>query len=134
MKKTALELLTLARSVGQPQRCSSVTASTMRLPRWPNTAGEHLRGRCCRTHRTRGCSKAELFCAAGRREVAGRGVDHPTAEGKEIAGRLAIKINSGVITDAVGISEDLVANQSIFGGSTIVHSKVTTERRSSRCA
>jgi electron transfer flavoprotein alpha subunit len=47
------------------------------------------------------------------------------AEGKEIAGRLAIKVDSGVITDAVGISADLVATQSVFGGSTVVHSKVT---------
>jgi electron transfer flavoprotein alpha subunit len=49
-----------------------------------------------------------------------------TAEGKEIAGRLAIKTNSGVITDAVGLDADLVATQSIFGGSTIVQSKVTS--------
>ncbi|MEI2640759.1 MAG: electron transfer flavoprotein subunit alpha/FixB family protein [Candidatus Nanopelagicales bacterium] len=31
-----------------------------------------------------------------------------------------------MITDAVGISPELVATQSIFGGSTIVHSKVTS--------
>nr|BFE83081.1 hypothetical protein GCM10020093_056820 [Planobispora longispora] len=48
-----------------------------------------------------------------------------TAEAKEIAGRLAIKIDSGVLTDAVGIGEDLVADQSIFGGGVNVRSRVT---------
>ena len=48
-----------------------------------------------------------------------------TAEGKEVAARLAVKSESGVITDAVDVSADLVATQSVFGGSTVVHSKVT---------
>jgi len=51
-----------------------------------------------------------------------------TAEGKEIAGRLAIKTDSGVLTDAVDLKLDggvFVAEQSIFGGSSIVHSAVT---------
>jgi electron transfer flavoprotein alpha subunit len=45
-------------------------------------------------------------------------------EGKEIAARLAVKLDSGVITDAVGLSSDLVADQSIFGGGYTVKSKV----------
>ncbi|MEY4171317.1 MAG: hypothetical protein RLZ94_2390, partial [Actinomycetota bacterium] len=49
-----------------------------------------------------------------------------SAEGKEIAGRLAIKTGSGVITDAVGVAADLTATQSVFGGSTVVKSKVST--------
>jgi len=48
-----------------------------------------------------------------------------SADGKETAGRLAVKVESGVITDAVAVSADLVATQSVFGGSTVVHSKVT---------
>ena len=51
-----------------------------------------------------------------------------TAEGKEIAGRLAIKTDSGILTDAVDLKLDgdvFVAEQSIFGGSSIVHSAVT---------
>jgi len=49
-----------------------------------------------------------------------------TAEGKEIAGRLAVRTGAGVITDAVGVGEGFIAEQSVFGGSTLVHSKVTT--------
>ena len=48
-----------------------------------------------------------------------------SATGKEAAGRLAIKTNSGIITDAVDIAADGTATQSVFGGSTIVHSRVT---------
>jgi electron transfer flavoprotein alpha subunit len=49
-----------------------------------------------------------------------------SAEGKEVAGRLAVRLNSGVITDAVGVDADLTATQSIFGGAVIVKSKVAT--------
>jgi electron transfer flavoprotein alpha subunit len=48
-----------------------------------------------------------------------------TADGKEIAGRLAVRTNSGVITDAVGVSADLTTTQSVFGGATVVTAKVT---------
>jgi electron transfer flavoprotein alpha subunit len=48
-----------------------------------------------------------------------------SAKGKEIAGRLAVRTGSGVITDANDVSADLIATQSIFGGATIVHSRVT---------
>src|SRR4051794_5328133 len=47
-------------------------------------------------------------------------------EGKEVAARLAVRTGSGVLTDAVDLNNDYVAEQSIFGGATIVHSKVTT--------
>ncbi len=46
-------------------------------------------------------------------------------EGKEIAGRLAIKIDSGLITDAVDISDSGETTQSVFAGSYTVTAKVT---------
>ena len=49
-----------------------------------------------------------------------------SARGKEIAGRLAVKSKSGIITDAISIDKDLIATQSVFGGSTTVHSAVIT--------
>lgn len=48
-----------------------------------------------------------------------------TADGKEVAGRLAIATNSGVLTDASDISPDGSVTQNIFGGATIVTAKVT---------
>jgi electron transfer flavoprotein alpha subunit len=46
-------------------------------------------------------------------------------EGKEIAGRLAIKIGSGLITDAVDVQEGPVTTQSVFAGNYTVQAKVT---------
>jgi electron transfer flavoprotein alpha subunit len=48
-----------------------------------------------------------------------------TQEGKEIAGRLAVKLDNGILTDAVGVAADGTATQVVFAGSTIVTSKVT---------
>jgi len=49
-----------------------------------------------------------------------------SASGKEIAGRVAVKTGSGIITDAIGVDKDLITTQSVFGGSTTVHASVTT--------
>jgi electron transfer flavoprotein alpha subunit len=46
-------------------------------------------------------------------------------EGKEVAARLAIKLESGLITDAVDVAEGGVATQSVFAGNFTVTSKVT---------
>lgn len=48
-----------------------------------------------------------------------------TAEGKEIAGRLAVKLDSGIITDAVDVGADGTATQSVFAGGYTVTGKVT---------
>jgi electron transfer flavoprotein alpha subunit len=48
-----------------------------------------------------------------------------SAEGREVAGRLAARLGSGVITDAVGLDTDLVCDQQVFGGSTLVRSSVS---------
>ena len=51
-----------------------------------------------------------------------------SAEGKEIAGRLAIKLISGLITDAVDVQVDgdvPVTTQSVFAGNFTVQAKVT---------
>ncbi len=48
-----------------------------------------------------------------------------TANGKEIAARASVITGSGIITDAVNVDKDLITTQSVFGGSTTVHAKVT---------
>jgi electron transfer flavoprotein alpha subunit len=48
------------------------------------------------------------------------------AMGKEIAGRLAVATNNGIITDAVDVAADRSCIQVVFGGSTTVHSAVNT--------
>ncbi len=48
-----------------------------------------------------------------------------TGEGKEIGARLAIKLGSGLITDAVDVEEGPVTTQSVFAGNFTVRAKVT---------
>ena len=47
------------------------------------------------------------------------------AFGKEVAARVAVLTESGIITDAVDVAADCTATQLVFGGSTTVHSKVS---------
>jgi electron transfer flavoprotein alpha subunit len=47
------------------------------------------------------------------------------AFGKEVAARVAVMLESGIITDAVDVDASGVATQLVFGGSTTVHSVVS---------
>jgi electron transfer flavoprotein alpha subunit len=50
-----------------------------------------------------------------------------TVEGREVAGRLAVRLDSGLVSDAVDVQvdgTDVVATQSIFGGAYTVRSTV----------
>ncbi|GAA4228526.1 electron transfer flavoprotein subunit alpha/FixB family protein [Actinomadura meridiana] len=49
-----------------------------------------------------------------------------TAEGKEVAGRLAVRTGSGVLTDVVDVTDGFVAEHSIFGGGVVAHARVRT--------
>jgi electron transfer flavoprotein alpha subunit len=49
-----------------------------------------------------------------------------TIEGKEVAGRLAVRLGSGLLVDVVDLDADGVGTQSIFGGAFVVKSKVGT--------
>jgi electron transfer flavoprotein alpha subunit len=127
VKKTALELLTLARSVGEPSAVfvgdgidnAAATLAEYGAENIYVADAAELTGHVV-------APKAELLAQLVAEKSPAAVLITSTAEGKEIAGRLAIKTNSGVITDAVGLDADLVATQSIFGGSTIVQSKVTS--------
>ena len=47
------------------------------------------------------------------------------AFGKEVAARVAVALESGIITDAVDVDASVTATQLVFGGSTTVHSVVS---------
>jgi len=128
VKKVTLELLTLARSLGTPAAVwlgKGASADALAI------LGEYG------ADKVYVADSADLddFLVAPKAEVLARVIADSgvgavlipsTAEGKEIAGRVAIKTGSGVITDAVGVAADLTATQSVFGGSTVVKSKVST--------
>lgn len=48
-----------------------------------------------------------------------------SAEGKEVAARVALKTESGLITDATDVTADGVTTQSVFAGNFTVQAKVT---------
>jgi electron transfer flavoprotein alpha subunit len=47
-------------------------------------------------------------------------------DGKEIAGKLAVRTGSGLLSDAVELAEDVTATHSVFGGTYLAKSKATT--------
>ncbi len=127
VKKVTSELLTLARQFGEPsvvwtgpgaeagkERLAEFGAATIYV-----AADEDLDNYVV-------APKAELLAKLVAEKSPAAVLVASTAEGREIAGRLAVKTGSGVITDAVGLGEGLVAEQSIFGGAIIVQSKVRT--------
>ncbi|MBV8199376.1 MAG: electron transfer flavoprotein subunit alpha/FixB family protein [Acidobacteria bacterium] len=130
VKKVTYELITLARKFGEPAVV------------WAGPGAEEGQQGCAEFGAARiyvaGDPALEDYVVAPAAELLAQLVKEKapalvlvagTAEGKEIAGRLAVKTDSGLLTDAVDVTADgdgnPVAEQSIFGGATIVHSRVT---------
>lgn len=127
VKKVSLELLTLARSLGEP--------SAVVVGQGAGDAVAAVAEYGAATVYVADAAELNDHAVAAATEVLDHVLEtHPaaavlipsTVEGKEIAGRLAVRTGSGVITDAVGIAADLTATQSIFGGSVVVQSRVAT--------
>lgn len=125
--KSTFELLTIAQQAGEPvavfvgsedQAQSAATAlgqygATKVLVASDPSLTEYLVA-----------PKAELLAQlVTERQPAGVLVSS-NAEGKEIAGRTAIKTGSGVITDAVEVADGFAASQSVFAGAYTVTGKV----------
>jgi electron transfer flavoprotein alpha subunit len=130
VKKVTGELLTLARQFGEPAVV------------WIGTGAEGGRERlaefgAAKVYVAEGGDVEDYIVAPTAEVLAGLVAQKSpaavllaaTGDGKEVAGRLAVKIGSGVITDAVGLTAGdggLVAEQSIFGGAINVQSAVRT--------
>jgi len=125
VKKVTCELLTLARRFGEP----SVV--------WAGPGADGGRERlaefgAAKVYTAAGgelddyvvAPKAELLAALVAQKSPAAVLVASTAEGREVAARVAVKTGSGLITDAVDLGEGLVAEQSIFGGAIIVQSRV----------
>ena len=128
VKKVTLELITLARRFGEP----SVV--------WTGPGADSGQARCAEYGAARvyvadsadfddyvTAPAAELLAQLVQEKSPALVLVAGTAQGKEVAGRLAVKIDSGVLTDAVDLQpgdDGPVAEQSVFGGATIVHSRV----------
>jgi len=129
VKKVTLELLTLARRFGEPAAVwlgSGADAARERLAEY-GAAKVYVAGGDDMADYV-AAPAAEVLAALVAQASPAAVLVPATAEGKEVAGRLAVKIGSVVLTDAVDLTPGdggPVAEQSIFGGAIIVKSKVT---------
>ncbi|WP_328461749.1 electron transfer flavoprotein subunit alpha/FixB family protein [Actinoplanes sp. NBC_00393] len=125
VKKVTLEMLTIARGLGSPSAVvfGDASALTEKLAEFGaekiyTASGEDVEGYLV-------APKATVVAELVKRVQPAAVLLGSTQEGKEIAGRLAVKLDNGLLTDAVAVEADGTATQVVFAGSTIVKSKVT---------
>ena len=128
VKKVTIELLTLARTLGEP---SAVWIGPGYSDAVAATLGEFGAQKVYVADNADYVNhpvapKAELLAKLVADNSPIAVIIGSSSEGKEVAARLAVRSNSGIITDAIGIAPDLTATQSVFGGATVVQSKVST--------
>ena len=130
VKKVTLELLTAARRLGEPSvvwtgpgadaaqpRLAEYGAAKVYVSDSPDFAGYVV------------APAAELLASLVASASPVAVLIAGTTEGKEIAGRLAVKTGSGVLTDAVDVTEaggTPVGEHANFGGAVVVHATVKT--------
>jgi electron transfer flavoprotein alpha subunit len=68
--------------------------------------------------------KAELLAQLVEQKSPAAVLVAATAEGREVAARLAVKTSSGILTDVTALGDELAGEQSIFGGAITVQSRV----------
>jgi len=128
-RKTTLEALTAARALGEP------SAVVVGAPGSAASAKDALAEYGAATVYVAESPEIDDYLVAPKAEVLAQlvGEKSPAAvvipsspEGKEIAARVAVRTNSGFLTDVTEIAADGTATQVAFAGQVIVHSKVTT--------
>jgi len=127
-KKVTLEMLTLARTLGEPAAVvlggpGAAAPLTERLGEYGATKvytaeSDELAGYLV-------APKATVLASLIREVAPAAVLLGSTQEGKEIAGRLAVKLDNGLLTDVSDLAADGTATQVVFAGSTIVKSQVT---------
>jgi len=129
VRKTTNEMLTMARRLGEPAAVfigdlSDEAAGVLKQYGAekiyvvdPNAVGPYLV-----------TPKAEVLAQLVESASPAAVLVSSSAEGKEVGARLAVKTDSGIITDAVDVESDggaPVATQSVFAGNYTVRAKVT---------
>jgi electron transfer flavoprotein alpha subunit len=127
VKKVTLELVTLARKFGEPAVVwtgAGVEAAQSRLAEYGAAKVYVADGPEFDDYVV--APKAELLAELVQQKSPSAVLLASTAEGKEVGGRLAVKTSSGILTDVVGLGDDFLAEQLIFGGAINVSAKVRT--------
>ena len=131
VKKVTLELLTFARQFGEPAVAwagDGAEQGQARLAEYGAATVYVAGGSDITDYAT--APEAELLASLVAGKSPAAVLLASTGQNKEVAGRLAVKTNSGMLCDAVGLAAgdggNIVAEQSVFGGATVVHSAVRT--------
>ncbi|MDQ1719979.1 MAG: electron transfer flavoprotein alpha subunit [Pseudonocardiales bacterium] len=127
LKKSALELLTAARSLGEPSAVvigAPGTAAPLKEKLAEYGAAKVYIAESEEIEQYLVAPKAEVLAQIARQTNPAAILVASTAENKEVAARTAFKIDSGFLADAVDISSEGKTTQSIFGGAVTVTSKV----------
>jgi electron transfer flavoprotein alpha subunit len=125
VKKVGLELLTLARSLGEPSAVVFGSAEGLLDRLGEYGAAKVYVAEAPEVDEFLVAPKASVLAALAERVSPAAVLLAATQEGKEIAGRLAVKLDNGLLIDAVDVAADGVATQVVFAGATIVKSRVT---------
>lgn len=128
VKKVTLEMLTLARGLGTPSAVvlggpGAAEALSAKLGEYG--AAKIYAAESAEIDGYLVAPKATVLAELVTRVQPAAVLLASAQEGKEIAARLAVKLDNGILTDVVGLDADGTATQVVFAGSTIVKSKVT---------
>lgn len=125
VKKVTLEMLTIARTLGSPSAVvfGDASAYSDKLAEFGAEKIYAASGADVDDYLV--APKATVIASLVKSVEPAAVLLGSTQEGKEIAGRLAVKLDNGLLTDAVAVDADGSATQAIFAGSGIVKSKVT---------
>src|SRR5215218_10673260 len=125
--KPALELLTLAQRLGQPVAVvlgDGAEAAGPTLAEYGATRVISINDPAFTEYLV--APKAEALAQVAASVSPAAILISSTPEGKEVAGRLAVKLGSGLITDATDVRQDGSTLQSVFAGNWMVQASVTS--------
>ncbi|RYU09351.1 electron transfer flavoprotein subunit alpha/FixB family protein [Nocardioides iriomotensis] len=121
--KPTLELLTIARRLGEPSAVVIGSADAESLKKYGAAKIYTVEDADTKDYLV--APKAEVLAQLVEKTSPAAVLVVSTGEGKEVAGRLAVKTDSGLITDAVDVADDGTTTQSVFAGNFTVKAKVT---------
>ncbi|MDA2811493.1 electron transfer flavoprotein subunit alpha/FixB family protein [Nocardiopsis sp. RSe5-2] len=124
VKKVTTELLTAARRIGEPSAVWVGEASDSGTAKLAEYGAQKVYTAPAELNDYVVAPTAELLAKLAQDTGAAAVLVSATAQNKEVAGRTAVKLGSGVLTDVVDVSADLVTEHSIFGGATVTKAKV----------
>jgi electron transfer flavoprotein alpha subunit len=126
VKKVTLELLTAARALGEPS--AVVVGAPGTAAKAKEALGSHGAAKVYVAESEDAAGylvtpKVDALATLVEQASPAAVLVAASAEGKEVSGRLAVRIGSGLLYDAVGVNSDGTADQSVFGGAFSVKSK-----------